>query len=99
MVLDGSLEPPRAAPSVSRFAQGRRQSGSRVRSVLQQRDVARAARRQNGYPQADRFPPQLQHKQISKMMAERRLARQTRTPRLQTVIYSRRKPWKSTISS
>src|ERR1700738_2852264 len=38
---------------------------------LEQSDVPRAPRRQNGYAQADRFPP-VQRKQISRIIAERR---------------------------
>jgi len=40
---------------------------------LKQRDVARAAGRQNGYPQADRFLLNCDAKQIFRMMAERQV--------------------------
>src|SRR5258705_334479 len=73
---------------------------------LEQRKVARAARRQYGYPQPDRSPLgnffdskiQITPKQILKMMAERS-ARVNKDSAIATVVYSRGEPWKSTISS
>src|SRR2546429_8463 len=104
-VLDGSFNSCKAGKRFA-FAQSgvHEESGS---PGLEQRDVARAARRQDGNPQRDRSPlgKFLQHKkilsapnQILKMMAERR-TRVNRDYAIATMIYSRGKPWKSTISS
>jgi hypothetical protein len=54
-VLDGSLD--RREPR-QRFALAKTGINEESGPLgLQQRDIARAARRQNGYPQADRFLP------------------------------------------
>jgi hypothetical protein len=73
---------------------------------LEQRDVARAARRQDGNPQADRASPgkffdskiQAAPKQILKMMADR-WTPVNKDDAIPTMIYSRGELWKSTISS
>src|SRR6266568_4893511 len=71
---------------------------------LEQRDVARAARRQYGNPQADRaslgkffnLKIPVAPKQILKMMAER-WTRVNKDYAIATMIYSRGEPWKSMI--